>query len=190
MLNKSDIELNVWGMNAIFLRKFFERNTIFQVFFHNCQFGFSCDEHKSTPINCNLSVQIMGVTSLFLAEPVGFDRQRRMLAACDLVRLCLTAVAWVHEGINWDEVPETLSLEQLHQLIHVSKRVAKSLVENEIPCIKSDKETHNYSINKRDLIEYLGTHSLKWHYIDHDPEPSLLITSIPNTVWYSCVIPL
>ena len=39
------------------------------------------------------------------------------------------------EGINWDEVPETLSLEQLYQLIHVSKRVAKSLVENEIPCI-------------------------------------------------------
>lgn len=36
------------------------------------------------------------------------------------------------EGINWDEVPETLSLEQLYQLIHVSKRVAKSLVENEI----------------------------------------------------------
>ena len=92
------------------------------------------------------------------------------------------------EGINWDEVPETLSLEQLYQLIHVSKRVAKSLVENEIPCIKSDKETHNYSINKRDLIEYLGTHlgthSLKWHYIDHDPEPSLLITSIPDTVRY------
>ena len=62
------------------------------------------------------------------------------------------------EGINWDEVPETLSLEQLYQLIHVSKRVAKALVENEIPCIKNDKGTHNYSINKRDLIEYLGTH--------------------------------
>ena len=28
-----------------------------------------------------------------LAEPVGFDRQRRMLAACDLVRLRLTAAA-------------------------------------------------------------------------------------------------
>ena len=58
-------------MNAIFLRKFFECNTIFQVFFHYCQFGFSCDEHKSTPINCNLSVQIMGVTSCALAEMVG-----------------------------------------------------------------------------------------------------------------------
>ena len=30
----------------------------------------------------------------------------------------------------------------------------------------------------------MGTHSLKWHSIDYDPEPSLLITSIPNTVKY------
>ena len=67
------IKLNVRGMNAIFLRKFFECNTIFQVFFHYCQFGFSCDEHKSTPINCNLLVQIMGVTSFLMAEMVGFE---------------------------------------------------------------------------------------------------------------------
>ena len=58
------------------------------------------------------------------------------------------------EGINWDEVPETLSLEQLYKLIHVSKWVAKALVENEIPCIKNDMGTHNYAISKRDLIEY------------------------------------
>ena len=32
-----------------------------------------CDEHKSTPINCNLSVQIMGVTSLLLAEKERFE---------------------------------------------------------------------------------------------------------------------
>ena len=92
------------------------------------------------------------------------------------------------EGINWDEVPETLSLEQLYQLIHVSKRVAKALVENEIPCIKNDKGTHNYAISKRDLIEYLGTHlgthSLKWYSTECDPNPSLLVSSIPDTVRY------
>ena len=40
------------------------------------------------------------------------------------------------EGINWDKVPETLSLEQLYKLIHVSKRVAKALVENTTRWIK------------------------------------------------------
>lgn len=63
------------------------------------------------------------------------------------------------ENINWDEVPETLSLEQIRKLIHVSKRVAKTLLDTEIPCIKKAKTTHKYYVDKQDLIDYLGTHS-------------------------------
>ena len=63
------------------------------------------------------------------------------------------------ENINWDEVPDTLSLEQIRKLIHVSKRVAKTLLDTEIPCIHKARTTHKYYVDKQDLIDYLGTHS-------------------------------
>ncbi len=62
------------------------------------------------------------------------------------------------EGINWDEVPETLSLEQLYKLIHVSKGIAQLLLVSKIPCVINDNATHKYTVKKRDLIKYLGTH--------------------------------
>ena len=62
------------------------------------------------------------------------------------------------KNINWDEVPETLSLEQFRKLIHVSKRAAKTLLDTEIPCVILAKTTHKYIIYKQDLINYLGVH--------------------------------
>ncbi len=62
------------------------------------------------------------------------------------------------QNINWDEVPETLSLEQFRKLVHVSKRVAKELLDTEIPCVIQAKTTHKYTLFKRDLINYLGAH--------------------------------
>ena len=32
------------------------------------------------------------------------------------------------QNINWDKVPETLSWEQFHKLVHVSKKAAKTLL--------------------------------------------------------------
>lgn len=90
------------------------------------------------------------------------------------------------EKINWDEVPETLSLEQLYKLIHVSKRVAQELLVYEIPCDINDNATHKYTVRKRDLIEYLGTHlgthSLRTVKINRGPNPRILISDIPNSV--------
>ena len=50
----------------------------FQVLFYDCQFCFSCYKHKSTPVNCNISVQLTGVTSNCLAEKEGFEPSRRL----------------------------------------------------------------------------------------------------------------
>ena len=41
------------------------------------------------------------------------------------------------QNINWDKVPETLSLEQFRKLVHVSKRVAKELLDTEITMVIS-----------------------------------------------------
>lgn len=62
------------------------------------------------------------------------------------------------QNINWDKVPETLSLEQFRKLVHVSKRVAKELLDTEIPCVIQAKTTHKYTVYKQDLINYLGAH--------------------------------
>ena len=90
------------------------------------------------------------------------------------------------EGINWDEVPETLSLEQLYKLIHVSKGIAQLLLVSKIPCVINDNATHKYTVKKRDLIKYLGTHlgthSLRAIEIVRGANPRLLISDIPDSI--------
>ena len=86
------------------------------------------------------------------------------------------------EGINWDEVPETLSLEQLYKLIHVSKGIAQLLLVSKIPCVINDNATHKYTVKKRDLIKYLGTHSLRAVEIVRGANPRLLISDIPDSI--------
>ena len=70
------------------------------------------------------------------------------------------------QNINWDEVPEMLSLEQVRKLIHVSKKTARLLLDNEIPCVVKAKTTHKYCVEKQDLIDYLGAHSGAHKLID------------------------
>lgn len=55
-----------------------------------------------------------------------------------------------------EKYPETLSLEQLYQICHISKRKAKWLLDNNvIPCRDTGKQTRRYKISKKDVIAYL-----------------------------------
>lgn len=89
-------------------------------------------------------------------------------------------------NINWAKVPETLSLEQVRKLLHVSKRTAKTLLDTEIPCVRLAKTTHKYLVNKQDLIEYLGTHpGTDYRYllsVDRTCNSRLFTSTIPRNL--------
>lgn len=52
--------------------------------------------------------------------------------------------------------PETISMEQLYQICHISKRKARWLLENGmIPCVDSGKKTRRFTIRTVDVVEYL-----------------------------------
>lgn len=54
--------------------------------------------------------------------------------------------------------PETISMEQLYQICHISKRKARWLLENGmIPCVDSGKKTRRFTIRTVDVEEYLTT---------------------------------
>ena len=86
------------------------------------------------------------------------------------------------QDINWDKVPETLSLEQVRKLIHISKRVAKELLDNEIPCVVKAKTTHKYCVEKQDLIDYLGAHSGAHKLIDNTKKRTCYTRLFTSTI--------
>lgn len=52
--------------------------------------------------------------------------------------------------------PENMSKEQFYKIAHVSKATARYLLDSgKIPCEKSGKMTHRYTIRTEDVIEYL-----------------------------------
>lgn len=60
-------------------------------------------------------------------------------------------------SINWDEVPEVITKEQLWKLCHISKNTARILLQSgKIPCIYSGGQTRCYKILKKDVITYLA----------------------------------
>lgn len=64
------------------------------------------------------------------------------------------------------EYPQKISANQLYRICHISKRKAKWLLDNgKIPCQDSGKKTRRYTIDIRDLIEYL-------EYVETHPEES------------------
>ena len=51
---------------------------------------------------------------------------------------------------------DEISLEELYQILHVSKRKATWMLEHGIiPCRKRDTATHKYAIKLEDVLEYL-----------------------------------
>ena len=54
------------------------------------------------------------------------------------------------------QYPETISMDQLYRICHISKRKAKWLLENGvIPCIDSGKQTRRFQIRLDDVITFL-----------------------------------
>lgn len=61
-----------------------------------------------------------------------------------------------HEPVNWDEIPDTISKEQLYRVCHISKSTALYLLKSgKIPCSDTGRKTRRYTIQKSDVIEYL-----------------------------------
>lgn len=59
-------------------------------------------------------------------------------------------------AINWDEIPEIITKDQLYQICHISMSTAQYLLQSgKIPCEYSGKQTRCYKIKKKDVIAYL-----------------------------------
>jgi bifunctional DNA-binding transcriptional regulator/antitoxin component of YhaV-PrlF toxin-antitoxin module len=55
-----------------------------------------------------------------------------------------------------EEYPETISMDQLYKICHISKRKAKWLLEHGVtPCMDSGKKTRRFTIKTMDVIEFL-----------------------------------
>lgn len=62
-----------------------------------------------------------------------------------------------NEAINWDEIPDIISKEQLYRICHISKSTALYLLQSgKIPCQCSGRKTRCYQIKKSDVIAYLS----------------------------------
>ena len=61
-----------------------------------------------------------------------------------------------NEPINWDEVPDILSKEQIYKLCHISKETARFLLKSGLlPCKYSGKKTRCYQVAKADVQTYM-----------------------------------
>lgn len=58
--------------------------------------------------------------------------------------------------INWDEIPDVITKDQLYRICHISKATALYLLQSgKIPCEFTGKRTRCYKIKKQDVITYL-----------------------------------
>lgn len=62
-----------------------------------------------------------------------------------------------NESINWDEIPDVITKEQLRVLCHISKSTALYLLQSgKIPCMYTGKKTRCYKILKKDVMAYMA----------------------------------
>ena len=54
-----------------------------------------------------------------------------------------------------NQYPEVITMDQLYRICHISKRKARWLLENIIPCEDSGKKTRRFKIKLDDVIEFL-----------------------------------
>ena len=58
--------------------------------------------------------------------------------------------------VNWDELPDIITKEQLYRICHISKTTALYLLRSgKIPCEYSGRKTRCYKIRKSDVKKYL-----------------------------------
>ncbi len=57
--------------------------------------------------------------------------------------------------LNWDEIPDVITKDQLYRICHISKSTALYLLQSgKIPCEYTGKRTRCYKIKKQDVITY------------------------------------
>ena len=60
------------------------------------------------------------------------------------------------DAINWDDIPDIITKDQLYRICHISKSTALYLLKSgKIPCEYTGKRTRCYKIKKEDVIAYL-----------------------------------
>lgn len=65
-------------------------------------------------------------------------------------------IAMNDTAINWDEIPDIITKDQLYRICHISKSTARYLLQSgKIPCYYTGKQTRCYQIKKEDVIAYL-----------------------------------
>ena len=59
-------------------------------------------------------------------------------------------------AINWDDVPDVITKDQLYRICHISKSTALYLLQSgKIPCEYTGRKTRCYKIKTEDVIAYL-----------------------------------
>ena len=72
-----------------------------------------------------------------------------------------------------EKYPDTISKEQMFRLCHISRRTALFLLESGlVPCQRSDKKTHRFTIKTQDVVQYL---------IEREKTPGRFV---PPAGWY------
>lgn len=70
-------------------------------------------------------------------------------------------IAMNNEAINWDDVPDRITKDQLYRICYISKSTARYLLQSgKIPCYYTGKQTRCYQIKKEDVIAYLEDRKL------------------------------
>lgn len=65
------------------------------------------------------------------------------------------------EIVNWDEIPDIITKDQLYRICHISKTTALYLLRSgKIPCEYSGKKTRCYKIRKSDVKKYLDERAI------------------------------
>ncbi len=93
-----------------------------------------------------------------------------------------------NEPINWDEVPDVMTKEQLWRVCHISKSTARFLlISGKIPCMNTGGKTRCYKILKKDVMAYIEDRkefpeyymaAKDWY--SKNSKPSSLSSSIPE----------
>ena len=89
-----------------------------------------------------------------------------------------------NEAINWDDVPDRITKDQLYRICYISKSTARYLLQSgKIPCYYTGKQTRCYQIKKEDVIAYLEDRKLfpqayaapkGWYNVNHIPKVYLI----------------
>lgn len=85
--------------------------------------------------------------------------------------------------INWDEIPDIITKEQLFKICHISKQTARRLLmTGAIPCVYNKKKTRCFQIKKEDVINYIELREKMPELYQSTAKKPYKRTSIPEEI--------